>query len=93
MGPATFKALNIETVPLLVKTVSEKQSDNSVVAKEARLTNPFSIMLEIARACYLEEVLFSKADAVERNEIGTYIEMVGRLDASELVQHINTQMA
>lgn len=50
-------------------------------------------MLEIARACYLEDVLFAKAEAVERNEIGQYIEMVGRLEARELLDHVNTQMA
>ena len=93
LSPGTLSALNIEQVPLLIKTVSEKQSDNSCVTKEARLTNPFSIMLEIARACYLEDILFAKAEAVERNEIGQYIEMVGRLEARELLDHVNTQMA
>jgi len=78
---------------LLVKNVSEKQDDGSVTNCEARLTNPFTVMLEIARACYLEDILFGKANAVERNEIGQYIEMVGRLSARELTDHVNTQMA
>ena len=70
LAPGTLSALQINEVPLLIKSVSEAQSDNSVVHKEARLTNPFTIMLEIARACYLEPVLFGETDSVARNEIG-----------------------
>ena len=80
-------------MPLLVKTVSETTEDNKVESKEARLTNPFTIMLEIARACYLEDILFSKADSVIRNEIGSFIEMIGRISATELCENINTHMA
>ena len=50
-------------------------------------------MLEIARACYLEDILFSKADSVIRNEIGSFIEMIGRIPAAELCENINTHMA
>ena len=77
----------------MVKTVSEQQSDNSVIAKEARLSNPFTIMLEIARACYLEDVLFGEADSVTRNEIGQHIESVGRVEPRELAESINSHMA
>ena len=57
-----------------------------------RLTNPFTIMLEIARAAYLEDILFAKADSVTRNEIGQYIETVGRLGGRELAEQINKHM-
>lgn len=50
-------------------------------------------MLEIAKQCYLEDVLFSKSDSVTRNEIGQFIEMVERLSARELADHVNTHMA
>ena len=93
LSPGTLAALQIEQVPLLVKNVSETQVDNTVVSKETRLTNPFTIMLEIARACYLEDVLFSKDESVARTEIGKFVEIVGRLDAGELTSHINTHMA
>lgn len=93
LSPATLKALQIEQVPLLVKSVTETSADNQVETKEARLTNPFSIMLEIARACYLEDILFAKADSVTRTEIGSFVEMVGRLDTRELCENINTHMA
>ena len=93
LGQGTLAALRIEEVPLLLKTISEPQPDNSVVRKEARLTNPFSIMLEIAKACYLDEVLFAKDDSTQRYEISQFIEMIGRLDANELFQHVNQHMA
>jgi len=73
--------------------VSETQADNSVVVKEARLTNPFTIMLEIARACYLEDVLFGDRDSVCRNEIGQFIESVGRLAPREMAESVNSHMA
>jgi hypothetical protein len=70
LSPGTLSALQIEQVPLLVKTVSETSADNKVESKEARLTNPFTIMLEVAKACYLEDILFAKSDSVMRTEIG-----------------------
>lgn len=93
LSPGTLTALNIEQVPLLVKQVSEPQADNTVSVKETRLTNPFTIMLEIARACYLEEILFAKQDSQLRVEISAFIEMVGRLEPKEMAEHINTHMA
>jgi hypothetical protein len=93
LSPGTLSALQIEQVPLLVKTASEKLADGTVDTKDVRLTNPFTIMLEIARACYLEEILFGKADSVTRTEIGQFVESVGRLAGRELAEHINTQMA
>ena len=93
LSRTTLTALQIDQVPLLLKTISEPQPDNSVVKKEARLTNPFTIMLEIAKACYLEDVLFAKADSVTRNEISQFVEIVGRLNPRELADHVNGHMA
>ena len=61
--------------------------------REARLTNPFTIMLEIARACYLEDVLFGEADSVTRNEIGQFVESVARVSPQELAERVNEHMA
>ena len=93
LSPGTLAAIQIQQVPMLVKTVSETQVDNSVDVKEVKLTNPFTIMLEIARACYLEEILFAKADSVQRNEIGSFVDMVGRLSPREMAEHVNGHMA
>mmetsp|Transcript_46097 Transcript_46097/g.62589 ORF Transcript_46097/g.62589 Transcript_46097/m.62589 type:complete len:178 (+) Transcript_46097:225-758(+) len=49
-------------------------------------------MLQIAKACYLEEPLFNKATSAERFEISSYIEMASRLPAVELVNFLNTHM-
>jgi hypothetical protein len=32
-------------------------------------------MIEISKACYLDEILFSKADSKERTEILSFIEL------------------
>ena len=62
--------------------------------KESRLTNAFTIMLEIARACYLEDVLLGKAsDATTRAEISSFIEQATRVSPRELAEHVNTHMA
>lgn len=93
LAPNTLAALKIDTVPVLVKTESEPQPDNTVVSRQVLLTNPFSIMLEISRACYLEEIMLAKKDSLARTEISKFIEMVGRLPAAELAAQVNTHMA
>ena len=50
-------------------------------------------MLEIARGCYLEDILFGKPDSIERVEIGQFIETVGRLEGRELAEYVNEHMA
>ena len=50
-------------------------------------------MLEIARSCYLEDVLFAEADSVARNEICQFVESVGRLSPEEMVESVNTHMS
>jgi len=49
-------------------------------------------MLEIAKACYLEEVLFGKKDAAIRDDISSLIEQASRASADELIQMVNTQI-
>ena len=74
---------------MLIKTEAvEEAKDANEQSVETKLTNPFTIMLEIARACYLEEILFGKVDSVERIEIANFIEMASRLSAKELVEHL-----
>ncbi len=35
-------------------------------------SNPFSIMLEIAKATYIEDIMFGKPGSIERSEVLTY---------------------
>jgi len=46
-------------------------------------------MHELAKAVYLEEVLFGKKNSKERLEIESFIELVERMTIEELVSHIN----
>jgi hypothetical protein len=38
-------------------------------------SNPISIMMEISRVAYLDEILFGKKDSKDRLEIVSFIEM------------------
>lgn len=49
-------------------------------------------MLDIAKACYLEDVLFGKKDSATRLEISTFIEQSERLSAEELIESVNTHI-
>ena len=51
--------------------------------------NPVSIMQEISRAVYLEEVLFGKFESPQRHEILSLGEVSIRLEAEELAKHLN----
>ena len=59
-------------------------------------TGLISIMLELSRATYLEDVLFAKLNSKERTEISSFIEMADRLKVDELVtflnEHLSTRM-
>ena len=66
-------------------------------------TGLISIMLELSRATYLEDVLFAKLNSKERTEISSFIEMTAqssemadRLEVDELVtflnEHLSTRM-
>ncbi len=49
-------------------------------------------MIEIAKACYLDEILFSTANSLERSEILSFIELAQRTESEELVSYINTHL-
>jgi glutathione S-transferase len=50
-------------------------------------------MQELAKAVYLEDVLFGKKDSKERAEIESFIELVTRMKVDELVTHVNGHLA
>jgi hypothetical protein len=50
-------------------------------------------MQELAKAVYLEDVLFGKKDSKERAEIESFIELVTRMKVDELVAHVNGHLA
>jgi len=79
--------MKIEEVPMLVKPNFEEESDSG------QCSNLASIMLEISKACYLEEILFGKKQSKERFEIESYIEQATRLDTDELLQKVNKALA
>ena len=56
-------------MPLLLKQVSTPKEDGSIEVAEYSVANPFTIMLEISRGCYLEDVLFGKAGSFERSQV------------------------
>lgn len=54
--------------------------------------NPVSITQEIARAVYLEDILFGKAGTAQRLEILSFSELAIRLGAEELSQLLNQHL-
>ena len=56
-------------------------------------SNPISIMMEMARVAYLQDVLFGKKDSKDRLEIVSFIEQAQRLEVEELIQSINKHLA
>lgn len=56
-------------------------------------SNPISILMEMSRAAYLEEVLFGKKDSKDRLEIVSFIEMAQRTEVEEIVAHVNKHLA
>lgn len=71
-------------VPLLVKS-SEKDPQKT--------SNPITIMQEISKSAYLEEIMFGKKGSKERSEIESYIELAQRLTVEELTSHVNKHLA
>jgi glutathione S-transferase len=49
-------------------------------------------MTEIARACYLEDLIMGKKDSADRDQISQYIEMAQNLNAEEIVAFLNNHM-
>jgi len=56
-------------------------------------SNPITIMMEISKAAYLDEILFGKKNSKERLEIVSFIEQTTRMEAEELVNFINKHLA
>ena len=54
--------------------------------------NTITIMLEISRAAYLEEVLFGSSKGKERAEILSFIELAQGMSGEELAKFINTHL-
>ena len=50
-------------------------------------------MMEVARAAYLDEVLFAKRTSKERFEILSFIELALRMNADDLGVHVNKHLA
>jgi len=50
-------------------------------------------MIEVAKAVYLDEVLFGSADSKDRFEITSFIELASRMPTENLVEHINRHLA
>ena len=54
-----------------------------------KCSNTMTIMIEIARSAYLEDVLFASAKSKERQEILSFIELAQRMPTEELANHVN----
>ncbi|CDW72012.1 aminoacyl-trna synthetase cofactor [Stylonychia lemnae] len=85
----TQQSLQLAHLPLLIKSTSDAQGQEQPV----HTANPSSIMLEIARSVYLEEVLFGKPDSLTRLEILSFIELSIRLSPSDLATMINDHLS
>ena len=84
MSEADREAMNFGEIPALVKSVNNEPSTTS---------SPITILQEISKAAYLEDVMFGKKDSKERYEIESFIELACRMDTEELVNHINQHLA
>jgi len=82
LNKADQGALKIAEVPMLVKSTGQKDEP------AASCCNPVSIMLEIARSAYLEEILFGKVGSKERYEIPSMIELAQRMETEALVEYL-----
>ena len=65
----------------------------SLLRGTATCSNPTSIMMELAKAAYLDEVLFSGHNSKERFEILSFIELAQRLSTDDLIAHLNKHLA
>lgn len=54
----------------MLKSTQITKDDGTQEKIEYSIANPFTIMLEISRACYLEDVLFGKQGSIERSQVG-----------------------
>jgi len=49
-------------------------------------------MQEIAKAVYLQNVLFAKKDSMERSEIENFVELASRTSVEDMVSHLNKHL-
>ncbi len=56
-------------LPLLMKPACGGSKEGEPEGEPQKTINPFSIMQEIAKAVYLEEILFGKANSQQRTEV------------------------
>ncbi len=78
-------------MPLLIKTSTEIVEGKEVQVQQ-QTGSPYTIMQEIASACYLEDVIFGKKDSIQRLEISTLLEQAQRLPAVELTEMVNNHI-
>jgi len=87
VSPADQKTLKIAEVPMLVKSTGNEDEE------PVSCSNPITIMMEISKAAYLDDILFGKKNSKERLEIVSFIEQTTRMEAEELVTFINKHLA
>jgi hypothetical protein len=91
MSASALNSIKLQHVPLLIKTTSDIV-DGKEVHLQSSTGSPYTIMQEIASACYLEDVIFGKKDSIQRLEISTLLEQAQRLSAAELTEMVNTHI-
>ena len=62
LSSSALQALKLEKVPVLLK-VSSEVVDGQAKQIQQQTSSPYTIMQEISRACYLEDILFGKVDS------------------------------
>lgn len=74
-------------MPAIIKDSVEENG------KAVACGNPITCMMELAKAAYLDEVLFSTLKSKERFEILSFIELALRLDSEAMCAHLNSHLA
>lgn len=74
---------------MLIKSTSSAPGEEE---RPVQTANPATIMLEIAKSVYLEEVLFGKQSSLQRLEILSMIEVSTRLSPEKLAHFLNSHL-
>ena len=69
------------------------KSTGNVNEEPVSCANTITIMLEIAQAAYLQDILFGGAKSKERAEITSFIELAQRMSGEQLAQFLNKHLA
>lgn len=91
LSASALEAMKLDSVPLLLKSSTEVVEGKEVKTRQ-QTSSPYTIMQDIAAACYLEDVLFGKQSFPQRLEISTFIEQAQRLSPVELTDLVNTHI-